>query len=107
MPLDGLPAKCESESVPGVLFSMQALERAEYAALESCFYAGTVVFDTEFKPVCRSPAFQLDAAAGSGVARGVLEQVAQDAAEQMRIEPGRLVSTLDVDAYPVGGENLP
>jgi hypothetical protein len=47
MPLDGLPAKCESESVPGVLFSMQALERAEYAALESCFYAGTVVFDGE------------------------------------------------------------
>ena len=47
MPLDGLPAECESQSVPGVLFSVQALEHLEYAVLECRVYAGTVVLHRE------------------------------------------------------------
>jgi hypothetical protein len=40
---DGLLAERESKSVPGVLISVEALESAEYTALECQFYTRTVV----------------------------------------------------------------
>jgi hypothetical protein len=48
MPRDGLLAECQSQSVPRVFFSVQALEDLEDPALEYGLYAGTVVFDGEY-----------------------------------------------------------
>src|ERR1035441_6327485 len=48
MPLDGLLAECESKSVAGVFFSMQALKRPEYAALEGRVNTRTVISHGEF-----------------------------------------------------------
>jgi len=47
VPLDGLPAECESKSVPRVFFPVQALEHAEYAAVERRVNTKTVVAHRE------------------------------------------------------------
>src|SRR5581483_2976762 len=47
VPLDRLLAECESKSVAGVFFPVQALERLEYAALEFRVYSRTVVLHRE------------------------------------------------------------
>ena len=49
LPLDGFLAECKAESVPGVLSTVQALERSEYPISEFSVYARAVVFDGEYE----------------------------------------------------------
>jgi hypothetical protein len=55
MSFDGLLAECEAQSVPGVFFSVQALEHSEYAALECGVYTGPVVRDGKYPIGIRPP----------------------------------------------------
>ena len=48
MPLDGLLAECEPESVPRVFFPVETLKHREDAALECELYTGTVVCDGDY-----------------------------------------------------------
>ena len=52
---DGPLAERESKSVPGVFFSVQALEHPEYAALECRIYTRAVVFDGKHPIDIRPP----------------------------------------------------
>src|SRR5579862_9209183 len=49
--------------------------------------AGAIVFHREFKAAVASPAGKCNAASYGRIARGIFDQVAEDASEQMGIEP--------------------
>ena len=54
--------------------------------------AGPIVFHVEIQTVIGSLAAERDARSGRRVAGHIFEQMAQNPAQQVRIEPGRLVA---------------
>src|SRR5690349_25130484 len=64
MPLDGLLTEGESESGPGVFFSMQTLEDAKNAVVERPIYARTIVFDRKYAFQILTPERNVDARIG-------------------------------------------
>src|ERR1700749_1507733 len=57
--------------------------------------SGSVIFDTELKPLAVAAAAQCDAASWWAVTRRILEQVSKDASQKLRIEPYRIVRLID------------
>src|SRR6202041_2792030 len=68
--------------------------------------ARTGVFNGELQPVGSAPALEGDPGCGRGMAGGIFQKMAKHAAEQVGIEPGRLIILLNLDADLVGGQGF-
>jgi len=66
--------------------------------------AGAIVLDAELEAAIAAPGAENDAAAGGRVAGGVFEEMAEDAAEEMGVEPDGGVGGLGADDDVMGRE---